>query len=60
MKALTVPRRRLAADDYEARIERAILRAEDLYDLDGETFFRCRDGCVETGDAGLMQDTWIE
>ncbi|AHB49904.1 hypothetical protein W911_03675 [Hyphomicrobium nitrativorans NL23] len=39
---------RLAADAYEARIEDAILRADDLYDLDGETFFRCRDGRIET------------
>ena len=39
----------IAADDYEARIERQIARAEDLYDLDGETFFRCRDGAIETG-----------
>jgi hypothetical protein len=40
---------RLAADAYEARIEDAIFRAEDLYDLDGETVFRRRDGRVETG-----------
>lgn len=39
----------IAADDYEARVERTICRADDLYDLDGETFFRYRDGCVETG-----------
>jgi hypothetical protein len=39
---------RLAADAFEARIEDTILRGEDLYDLDGETFLRCRDGRVET------------
>ena len=39
---------RLAADLYEARIEDAILRPEDLYDLDGETVLRCRDGRIET------------
>lgn len=44
----TLPRR-IAADAYEARIERTIIRAEDLYELDGETVFRSRDGCIETG-----------
>ena len=39
---------RLAADFYEARIEDAILRADDLYDLDGETLLRNRDGRIET------------
>lgn len=43
------PNRTVAADDYEARIERHIARAEDLYDLDGETFFRSRGGVIETG-----------
>jgi hypothetical protein len=43
----TLPRR-LAADAYEARIEDMIIRGEDLYDLDGETLLRCRDGRVET------------
>lgn len=38
----------VAADEYEARIENAILHADDLYDLDGETFFRNRNGCIET------------
>lgn len=40
---------RLAASTYEASIENAILRADDLYDLDGETLLRNRDGRVETG-----------
>jgi hypothetical protein len=40
---------RLAANTYEASIEDAILRADDLYDLDGETAFRRRDGRIETG-----------
>lgn len=43
----TLPRR-IAADEFEARIENAIFRADDLYDLDGETVLRCRDGRVET------------
>lgn len=40
--------RLLAADAYEAVIENAIVRAEDLYDLDGETFLRSRNGQIET------------
>lgn len=44
----TLPRR-LAADAFEARIEDTILRGKDLYELDGETFLRSRDGRVETG-----------
>lgn len=52
-------RYRLAHDSYEARIENAILRAEDLYDLDGETLFRIREGQVETGDADIFAaDAW--
>lgn len=43
------PDKTFAADAYEARIERQISRAEELYDLDGETFFRNRGGRVETG-----------
>lgn len=43
------PNRAIAADDFEAHIERKIARAEDLYDLDGETFFRSRNGGIETG-----------
>lgn len=37
------------ADAFEDRMERAVFRAADLYDLDGETFFRSRDGRIETG-----------
>ncbi|MGD9785932.1 MAG: hypothetical protein AB7E80_14425 [Hyphomicrobiaceae bacterium] len=44
----TMPRR-IAADAFEARIERAIVRGEDLYELDCETIFRSCDGCIETG-----------
>lgn len=28
----------------------------DLFDLDGETFLRIRNGCVETGSADLLSD----
>jgi hypothetical protein len=40
--------RPIAADEFEQRIERQICRADDLWDLDGETFFRNRNGCIET------------
>lgn len=39
---------RLAGSPFEASIENAILRADDLYDLDGETLLRNRDGRIET------------
>lgn len=44
-----LPDSAIAADAYEARIERQISHAEELYDLDGETFFRSRGGRIETG-----------
>lgn len=55
-----IPRKyRLARDTFESRIENAIVRSEDLYDLDGETFVRFRGGCVETCDAeALANDDW--
>ena len=56
MNPFTTMPRRLAADPYEARIENMILRANDLYDLDGETAFRCRDGRVETGHFALFEE----
>jgi hypothetical protein len=49
MSSFFLPRPgRLAANAFEASIENQILRADDLYDLDGETFLRGRDGRVET------------
>jgi hypothetical protein len=47
-----------ADEAFELFIGTAIGRAEDLYDLDGETAFRRRDGRIETfsaefGDAEL-------
>ena len=47
--------RPLAADEFEQRIERQIYRADDLWDLDGETFFRNRNGCIETFSAEVDQ-----
>lgn len=40
----------IAADAFEALIEDRILCANDLYDLDGETFLARRGGCIETFD----------
>ena len=45
----------IAADEFESRIERPICRIDDLYDLDGETFFRNRNGCIETFSAEVGQ-----
>jgi len=52
--------RPIAADAFEAKIERAIFRATDLYELDGETAFRIRDGRVETGDVEILRDHWVD
>lgn len=41
----------IAGDAFEAAIENAIIRANDLFDLDGETMIRYRNGCVETFDS---------
>lgn len=50
---------RLAADAFEASIENAIVRADDLYELDGETFLRNRGGCIETGSAETFErEVW--
>ena len=56
MSPFTTLPRRLAADLYEARSENTILRANDLYDLDGETACRRRDGRVETGHVALLEE----
>lgn len=47
--------RRIAGDAYEHMIENRIIAPNDLYDLDGETFLRTRDGRVETGDFNLLE-----
>ena len=44
---------------FEARVEIAIVRAQELYDLDGETLFRNRGGCIETGTAETFgREVW--
>jgi hypothetical protein len=52
------PNRRLAADAFEARIEDAIMRPADLYELDGETFLRNNGGRIETGTAESFGEAW--
>ena len=42
-----------AEDALDLFIGTAIGRAEDLYQLDGETAFRRRGGCIETFDIEL-------
>lgn len=44
----------IAADAFEALIENAIVRANDLFELDGDTTIRYRDGRVETLDSDLL------
>lgn len=44
----------IAADAFEAAIESAICRPNDLFDLDGDTLLRFRNGCVETFDSDLL------
>jgi hypothetical protein len=40
-------------------MENAITRADDLYELDGETFLRNRGGCLETGSAETFErEVW--
>lgn len=40
---------RMFADESDFLLEDTIQRAEDLYDLDGETFLRRSNGRIETG-----------
>lgn len=61
--SFTIPRR-LAADAFDEthafhRIEDTIIRGEDLYELDGETFLRNRGGRIETGSSETFeQEVW--
>ena len=51
---MTRPPKYIAADPFEALVESSIVRAEDLYNLDGEMLLRARDGRIETCDAELL------
>lgn len=44
----------IAADAFEATIENAIVKAHDLFDLDGDTMIRYRNGRVETFDSDTL------
>ena len=44
------PREVIAADEFEARIERAFVRTETVFVLDGEIVLRKQGGCIETSD----------
>ena len=50
------PSRRVAMDTFEAMIENTIIPPSDLYDLDGETFLRNRDGRMESGVLDVLRD----
>jgi hypothetical protein len=41
----------LGPDAFEAAVDDAICRPSDLFDLDGDTLLRYRNGCVETLDS---------
>jgi len=49
-----VPNRMLAADAFETTIENAITCTQDLYDIDGETFLRNRNGTLDTCDVDTL------
>lgn len=51
----TIFNRSIAGDAFEYLIENRIDNVTDLYDLDGETFLRSRNGIIETGDLDLVQ-----
>jgi hypothetical protein len=44
----------IAGDAFEAAIESAIMRPADLFDLDGDTLLRYRNGCVEVLDSDAL------
>ena len=43
-------REAIAVDEFEAHIERAFIRSETVYVLDGEIIMTSRNGCIETSD----------
>lgn len=44
----------IAADAFELAIETAICGPNDLFELDGDTLLRYRNGCIETFDSDLL------
>jgi hypothetical protein len=46
----------IATDAFEAAVASAIYRPDDLFDLDGDTLLRYRNGCVETFDSDTLRN----
>lgn len=40
----------IAADEFEAKIEKAFVKSETVFVLDGEIVMRLQDGCIQTSD----------
>ncbi|OCK55408.1 hypothetical protein [Bradyrhizobium sp. LMTR 3] len=47
----------IATDAFEAAIGFAICRPDDLFDLDGDTLLRYRNGCVEAFDSDTLRNS---
>lgn len=45
----------IACDAFETAVENAICRPNYLFDLDGDTLLRYRNGCVETFDSDTLR-----
>lgn len=52
MTSFSAPKRKdlIAGDEFEARIERAFVKSETVFTLDGEIVMRLQDGCIQTSD----------
>jgi hypothetical protein len=52
MTSFSTPKRkdRIAADEFEARIEKAFVRSGTVFVLDGEIVMRLENGCIQTSD----------
>lgn len=55
MSPFLLHRRHLTSNDFEIPMEDAVLWAEDLRELDGETTLLRRDGHVETGLSDIFE-----
>lgn len=52
MTSFSLPktRERIAADEFEANIEKAFVKSETVFVLDGDIVMRLQDGCIQTSD----------
>ncbi|WP_157100212.1 hypothetical protein [Rhodoplanes sp. Z2-YC6860] len=52
MTSVSAPRRKdlVAADEFEARIERTFVKSETVFTLDGEIVMRLENGSIQTSD----------